>query len=334
MSKKKIILIACGILLIICLIVVTLIINNNTTSDGTDNYIRDDTIEETKKYRNKIQKVNDIASFNTVKICLQKFYMYYSRLYNEDVINSDNADLNLEYYKKVVYDFLSNDYITRNEITEENIDSKLEKISDVNVEVYNMFYISNYDYVSEDYSNMNMNPREIRAYFVKGILRDNNSSKEFSNIVCMDMVNSTFSIDLDVYNNLDYAKLKEEEDIKYLLPEGIDIKELNKYSFVSTSYEDISSSIFDNIRSLLLYDSEKAYDMLTDYSKENFGNLQEFKNYIESNKNDILLMSFKIYELSYEDEKLVINMYDNGSHFLIRVYFDAFSSYKFSIENI
>ena len=129
--------------------IIALIINNNIPSaknDGKDNEEKEFYTEYKEKTKGKIQNVGSISDFELAQICLQKFYIYYSLIYDESIINtSSEVKFNLDYYKGVLCDLLTTDYIEKHEITKENINEKLPESKYDTVEIYNIYYVTNYE---------------------------------------------------------------------------------------------------------------------------------------------------------------------------------------------
>ena len=113
MDYRKKLTIVLSIILILVIIFAIFISNKSDEIDYSEQ--KDDIYEvgkeNIKAKSNKIQKVSNMVDLNTVKMCIQKYYMnYYS-------INSDNS----EYYKEATYSMLSDEYITENNIKKEEL---------------------------------------------------------------------------------------------------------------------------------------------------------------------------------------------------------------------
>ena len=214
MDKKRKLLL---ILLIFLVITLVILIKNNfnkytlpNAKDAVDEDISE--VEENhNKTKGKIQKVSNIGEYNLVKSCLQKFYIYYFENYD------------LKPVDELLY-FFDENYLLRNDINMSNFKSKVKKLENrKNVEIYYLNYLTNYD--------------NVNAYFVKGLLRNvsTNTSEEFEHIVYIDLINNSFSIDIE--NNLgkDFAMLKEGDEIELDIPKYVSAYE-NVFGAAAAEY--------------------------------------------------------------------------------------------------
>lgn len=319
MRRKSFLWIGIIVIIIIAVIIIINVIKKNDVQTGSDEFT-----EEIEQYEQentgKVQNVDNIVDYNTVRTCLKKFYNYYSFLYDEEIINrGDEEQFNLSYYKEQVFNLLNSEYIEKNGITIDNIDSKLRSINySPDVEILNIYYYTKFD--------------NINTYFVNGLIRNtsNNESEEFSAIVYLDLARYTFEVNFD---SIDFNSIYNGNEINISYPSDIFNKEINTYSNAELSYDEFSNIIFNNIQKLLVYNTDIAYELLDDTGKNDY-TLDSLEEYVNNNRKEILLLTFKIYEFAYEDENLVIYMYDENSEYEFKVTFNDFSNYKFSFSRL
>lgn len=323
MDKLKYFIVALIIIILIAVISIVLIINNSIPSaknDGKDNEEREFYTEYKEKNKGKIQTVDSISDFELAQVCLQKFYIYYSLIFDESVINLDESvEFNLDYYKRALCDLLTTEYKDNHGITSENVNSKLEKNNFDTVEIYNIYYVTNFE--------------NSKVYFINGLLRNSETyeTKEFDNTLYIDNSLQSFKVSLDNDLNSDYKDLKIGEEVSYIVPQIVSGGSVNVFNYPSTSYEEFGKRTFDNIRILMLRNPDIAYEMLDDVSKNNFGSLQKFKEYIERNRKNLFLMSFGEYETNFVNDIFTITIYDSNSKFSITIYYDSFSKFTYDI---
>lgn len=323
MDKIKYFIIALIITILIAVISIILIINSNIPSaknDGKDNEEREFYTEYKEKNKGKIQTVDSISDFELAQVCLQKFYIYYSLIFDESIINLDESvEFNSDYYKRVLCDLLTTEYKDRHEITSENVNVKLEKNNFDTVEIYNIYYVTNF--------------QGSKVYFINGLLRNSETyeTKEFDNTLYIDNTLQSFKVSLDNDLNTDYKDLKVGEEVSYIVPEIVSGGSVNVFNYPSTSYEEFGKRTFDNIRTLMLRNPDIAYEMLDEMSKNNFGSLQKFKEYIDINRRNLFLMSFGEYETNFVNDIFTITIYDSNSKFSITIYYDSFSKFTYDI---
>ena len=111
MRRKSFLWIGIIVIIIIAVIIIINVIKKNDVQTGSDEFT-----EEIEQYEQentgKIQNVDNIVDYNTVRTCLKKFYNYYSFLYDEEIINrGDEEQFNLSYYKEQVFNLLNSEYI-------------------------------------------------------------------------------------------------------------------------------------------------------------------------------------------------------------------------------
>ena len=246
MDKKRKLLL---ILLIFLVITLVILIKNNfnkytlpNAKDAVDEDISE--VEENhNKTKGKIQKVSNIGEYNLVKSCLQKFYIYYFENYD------------LKPVDELLY-FFDENYLLRNDINMSNFKSKVKKLENrKNVEIYYLNYLTNYD--------------NVNAYFVKGLLRNvsTNTSEEFEHIVYIDLINNSFSIDIE--NNLgkDFAMLKEGDEIKLDIPKYVSAYE-NVFGKIKSTYESTAKILFENIVLYIPFTGGASHPLL--FNKSSF----------------------------------------------------------------
>ena len=325
MKKNKIMALIMVIIIFISVLAIIIVSKINyldPSLDGMDNEKREFVAEYEEATKENIQPISNISEFELVRTCIQKFYIYYELVFDEESLDlSEEVNIeNISNYKSQLYNFLSKQYIDKYGITTDNINSKLKKIDNTNVEIYYANYITNYE--------------KVNIYFVKGLLRnsDNSQSNEFEITLYIDSENQTFEVDLDNVIGKDYSELIKGEKLNITIPDKIYNRNINKFDYPSITYEDFAKMTFNNIRNLLLYNVDMAYNML--YDKERFITVDELYKFIEDNRKSILLMTFKMSDNNYEGEDFVIDIYDKESNFIIKTYFKDFSTFKFDIENI
>lgn len=314
-------------LLMICLIIVIFIIfvnKDDNTNDSNDTELRESDIELINSQNNKLQKIDSYVTLNLIKNCVQKFYLNYI-----GISDPDNTNDLIEYYKEISYSMLSPNYIDSVGITQGELNSNIEYISRFNIELYDIYSLSKYNENPSDYDS-------ITSYFVKGVIRDLDSYSgiEFNMILNLDNINNTFEVYLDNYlANVDFNNLKEGEEINFEIPNSVENRNYNKFNIISTNIEDIADYRFNNVKTLLLYDIDRAYKCLNEQLKsEKFRTIDDFRNFIDTNKNNMYFMTYSNYEIRYEDDIMVLDCYDKNDMFCISIYCNNYSELNYSIS--
>lgn len=324
--NKKIIFILIIICLIIGIVIILNIFNKNDDykEEGpTDTELREADIEIIDSQNNKLQKIGGYYTLNLVKNCVQKFYLFYIGISNPD--NTDN------FYKEAAYNMLSPEYINALGITQDSITSNIEYIENFNIELYDIYSLSNYQ---DDPNTFGI----ITTYFVKGVIRDTRTYNgiDFNMILTLDNATNSFEVYLNDYlAGIDFNNLKEGEEINFEIPKSVENRNYNKYSSISTTANDFAEYRFNNIKTLLLYDIDRAYEYLDEQTKSSeFKTIDDFKSFVDANKNDIYFMLFSTSEIRYEDGVMILDCYDKTDTFCISLYCNNYSELDYSISLI
>ena len=116
--------------------------------------------------------------------------------------------------------------------------------------------------------------------------------------------------------------LVENESIEFELPEKVENRSSNIYGITAAKYEDISKDYFNLVRRLLLNDSDKAYDLLTDEMKNKYSSKEQFVNFINNNYKNIYLLTYSNYYVkNNNDGNLIFKSYNQDDKVCINIYF-------------
>lgn len=326
--KKKIVIIV--LVVLFCLII--FFINARTSKDITDNTI-DSSNENTTEVRNELeydfgtdeyreatkmelQKVQGMTEYYTVLNCINKFYVYYSSIYDS------TSEISPEASMSKIYKLLDESYIKEYNVTEESLKNKLNPISiDVEVNVEDMLYATMYENIS--------------VYLVSGQIRDRltNNYNDFNIMVVLDSNNYTFSLYLDDYiKKYGYNKLKEGDEFAYNYSSGITNNEMNGYVNSKVKYAEYVEDMMEQIREYMLYQPEKAYELLEDeFKKENFSSYDKFEKFIEDNKKEIFTLTYGSYTLEHVDGMVAYRCIDKTNKFTILIQTPNAVDYMYSI---
>ncbi len=133
-------------------------------------------------------------------------------------------------------------------------------------------------------------------------------------VLRLDIENSTYDfyfIEEDTYNSI----VNNEKKI-----EKCDIAVNNNNKFVIQNLDErmIASKYFNNYKNLLLYDYERAYELLDEnYKKHKFSNIENFEEFIEQNRNRIEKFYLNNYVENFEEDKKVYICSDRGNNYFI-----------------
>jgi len=155
------------------------------------------------------------------------------------------------------------------------------------------------------------------AYGVITNLSDYQDAQEIYIMVNLDNNNNTFSIDPvnNNYNSIDEINVENENSL-------IEENDNNSYKVQSVTNEYIANEYFVLYKRLALSDPELLYNMFSnEYKSARFGSLNEFKNYINNNKEEIMKINMGQY---------LVDAYDEYTEFVAK---DQFGNYYVFDEN-
>ena len=310
--KKWIIMLVIFLTIIIGLLIYTIYQNRGKIVYDIDESGKEISYEINKK----IQKVSSKNNYYIVKTCVNKFFTYYTAIYdveNDNYILDDEAKASIENEQKqnaeVLYNLLDEEYIKFSGITKENILTKLQEIDSSIVNITNM-------YVSEQTTSM-------AVYIVTGTLREKISGEisDFQIILQIDSQNRTFTVFLQDYINEKYKQGFEiGNEIDITVPDSIEKNEDNIYDYIIVSEETYITDLFNKYREEVLYDTELAYERLNEeYRNKRFTSLENFQKYAKSNVKKHVIMKLDKYQKTQKDDYTEYVCIDqNGNYYIFR----------------
>lgn len=307
MIKLKKIILFIIILIIIIISIIFCIIHFNK-GEVLYNIDENGTTDEEANYINtKIQLVNSRNDYYAVKQCVEKFYLYYGYIFDDDTVNENLSDVdgyddgNTNVYSKEecinnVYKMLDKDYIDYKNITLNNLVEKVDNIKSSDVDINEM-------YVSQ--KNVN-----VSIYIVNGRLKENTTDEmsDFELMVKLDAVNKTFTVFLGDYIDEKYSDIKIGDEININVESLIEKNEINIYDYKNITDENYIRGLLLKYQNEVLFDEETAYNNLDEeYRKKRFGSLDNFKEYAKNN----IIRNVKLKLVKYQ-----INNYDNYTEYV------------------
>lgn len=317
MTKLKKIILFIIILIIIIISIILCIIHFNK-GEVLYNIDEEGTSDEEANYIDtKIQLVDSRNEYYAVKQCVEKFYMYYGYIYDEDTVNEsvsdvdgyDDGDSNT-YSKEEcvnnVYEMLDKDYIDYKNITLENLTQKIENIKTSDVDINEM-------YVSQ--KNVN-----VSIYIVKGRLKENTTDEmsDFKLMLKLDAVNKTFTVFLGDYIDEKFSDIKIGDEININVDDSIEKNEINIYDYKNITDENYVRGLLLKYQNEVLFDQETAYNNLDEeYREKRFGSLDNFKEYAKNNIIRNVKLKLAKYQINNYDDYTEYVCLDNDGNYYI-----------------
>ena len=301
MNKKHII-----ILIIISIIIILLtgsILFLLKKSNNNDSIPEISDVGEDIDYSSTDEKiVTDKIEYYTVRNCINN---YLNALNKESSIYYFGNEYNKDAQNENVYSLLSSKFIKQQNITQSNLFSIIKTIDEEEIFIPLEMKV--------------LEKENINQYIVYGEIQTLSNkfiSKSFI-IVNLDMKNKTYSIEpvINNYNSIDDITLNNENI-------AINKNDYNMYQNQNITNEYVTNEYFVLLKRLMLSDPDTAYTLMKEeYKNSRFGNINEFRNYINNNRQEILKIDMKQY---------LVNNYENYIEYVAK---DQFGNLYIFDEN-
>ncbi len=264
---------------------------------------------------NGFQAVHDPSVFYTIINSLNNYLQILSYDGSVDISNNPFGIKSKEQQKEIILDILDKDYIEDN-----NIKNDYEKNIQVIKYKYNLVPIT-----------MKVRYEEkIISYIVNVYIEnmENNDLEEKYYIVRIDNQNNTFSIEpiLNKPANIDDISVEYSKN-------NIEKNNYNKFNIETISTEGLIKIYMQHFTSMSVRHPDIIYNNYLDeeYRDKRFGNMEEFKNYIQANKEKIQQIKIKKYSDENDGEQtkyVLMDMYENTYEF----YEKSVMNYKVKLD--
>ena len=261
------------IIIVICLIIILLIatIGLRKNNSGNQLFISEDIqeSEDDREYDDSIQ----ISDYFIIKSCVQGYVDALDKTNSVYYVTQENGEQTYDskLQKQTIYSFLSSSYINTNNITENNIDSFIK----VTNEKFRFYPIEI----------KKMNDTEVRTFKVAGVIQNleyKNANREYF-IVNVDYSNNTFSI--QQLGEKEYEKYNKSNDTE----RNINNNGNNVFYNSNIDVQKISVEYLNLYKFLTLADPQITFNMMTEeYRNKRFGTLDNYKQYIKDNYEEIV----------------------------------------------
>ena len=302
--KKMIVVLAIILLIAVVALVIVMVYSNYQEKYNYDPPANDIEVEVIST----LEEVNTRNNFYIAKSCVEKFYQYLMNPSNsgEFIVDVEGEEEELNTRKQAILDILDPRYIQYKNITQDNLFEQIQTIEDSTVSIENM-------YVSEKDRNM-------AAYIVLGSLRNNmtNEKTDFEILVEVDMLNRTFNIIMQDYIEEHIGSINIGQELPLEVGTSIEKNTYNTFSYQNVSEETYITDIFNDFKSNMMYDHEKAFtDLNEDYKNKRFTNYEEFNTYAQNNARDSLEMRLERYQITNRDGYTQYTCIDQNNNYYI-----------------
>lgn len=314
MEKSKIIKIIIALLIVIVVIIAIIlgVLKNIDFSQVAD--LPQEAPEELE-INNVVEEVSVTNDYFIVRDIVDSYYLYCMRVniessdievYGHSISNEElekSAQKERETAQEAIYSMLDTSYINEFNITKENIQQKFGIQNEVETVIETMYVVQN--------------SLNVSTYFVSGTCIDTEASQktEFSCAVSLDMLNNTFSICPQEYlQKHGYSEVKVGDSIDINI-ESIENKNYNTFEYKFIEDNTIAMEYFNNYKYTMLYNVDKAYEMLDKtYREKRFGSLEEYKKYVQENYNSLskcVVSKYQVEEVSGAKNYVCLDNFEN-----------------------
>lgn len=293
---KELILIVFVFIISIIILLFSLISQNKSKNENLDVQTNQQINEQTN---NVNESTNETIKFNSVNIqtsanLLKNPNQFFSvaNCVNQYINNINKQD------NEAIYALLDNKYINEKNISKDKIFDIIKKFDkDKNFYPEEMYVKSG----------------TVNTFYVKGYI-DNADAREQKNkesyyiCVLIDNSNNTFCV-----IPLNESEFDSKKDIgeRSFIPKN----DFNTVKLTKVTNEFLCNKAFNEYKSLLLYNYDKAYEKLdVEYRNKRFKDKKEFVNYLNEYKEEILKVTMLKYAVNYEDdytEYVCMDQYNN-----------------------
>ena len=252
-----------------------------------------------------IDRTIDISSFNTnneikitelilAKNCINQYLNALNKNSAEFLIKeTDESEMSFSEndFKRKIYNILSENYIRSNEITEENILTKIK------VAEGEQAFVPTEIEVLNKKSSDNVNIYELKGYIYENNYNRNKIEDAYF-IINICKGNLTFSIEPISKEAYENENASESNNVLTIAKKGY-----NSYKEVSSDNQTIAGEIFDINRNLLIVSPEDVYEKLSkEYREKRFGSAENFISYAENIKENMKASRFSKYSVDKYNE--------------------------------
>lgn len=320
-KTKKNIIILLIILIIIILLLLLIVIGINKKEEEEILSQTTQEIDEDKEEIQRLDLVKNKKEYLSIKKCLNQYIsgintqnsIYYGRDENNNyTLIVDNETINTN-----IYNLLSENYKTKNNININNVRDYVYNITE------HCYYVPVDIYVKYTTDTK-------KSYAIYGIIEDLNYKiiTESYVILNIDQNNQTFSI--EQLNNI--------EDFENITIENINtipIMENNVFDDINgVINEELLKEYINTYKNLVLANPEIVYNKFLDdeYKQKKFGTFENYKEYIKENKKYIETITLKEYSILENLEYIQYIAVDNkGKYYIFNI--DNIFNYTILLDN-
>lgn len=266
-------------------------------------------------YHLKIEKANKKQEFFDTERCIQIYLSALSRT-NKDIykgIDENAVNNKVVNNKQQIFSMLDAEYINKYNLTIDNMDGKLSQF-------YNTL-----EFLTEKMYVLDNKDKHESIYFVYGSLVNvtKNTIQPYGFIIRRfyggTLLFTIIPYDYMIENNYNEEKI-ESASVDSILQNKIEDKKYNHYT--STSYDNkyVSNYYFYKYKKYISFNVQEVYNKLNeDYKKEKFPTLQDYRNYLANNIDNILSYNLAVSNVKIEDNyKDYICADEKGNKYIFR----------------
>lgn len=262
-------------------------------------------------FNQKVDVTNE-KYFYTVQECIKT---YLNNIYDLSKVKSKFEDV----WLKKIYNELSENYIKKNNINLKN----LKEFLDLENPYSNVTVVGLLEYQKKE----NENIERILRYAVHTVCIQNKEIEYLNFIVYLDYENLTFAIEPIDNTIMDLNTVDLSENLSEIKKNGD-----NEYNLMQISRKEVLDKYISYFNRLVKDFPEIAFEYLDEKEKNQIGSIEDFKKYINSNKQRFKNIQISKFNMEGENGTEIYSCYDSNGY-LYKIKEKAIMQFKISILN-
>lgn len=309
------------LLIISIAIIITIYYLNASNEYNIDNNIEEEGENFAENYGKSEEGGIEQQAYYDIKACMKKYLnainmkstQYGSYDENENYIRT-SKEIEI---KQKIYNLLSQKYVAKNNITVENVNEHIKVLQESTT-----FVLLEASLIQDS---------EIKSFLIYGLIESTENYNVLDTIcavINIDFLKDYFSIEpiYEKYNSINEIKI---EGLESNVVPNDDNKLMSPY--IRT--DDVPEEYIDLYKRLTLGYPEKMYELLDEeYKNAKFGNIDEFKKYIEKNRTKIQMVMLDKYQVITDNNEIQYICVDQNKNYYIFKQNEIFQDYTVILD--
>ena len=284
--------------------------------ETTYEYVEDTSLKEIENFSQFIEVSDCIEKYNTLLNVLYSSENMHSMFTEDTTETNKTSSGNSETIKKI-YNMLDKSYIDYYNINNDNLKSKIN---------YGSYQFS----IDKIYVQMEKETNVCNHIVFGKLINNGKSITDYTYIVRIDLKDGDYSIIPNDYIN---DRKISTQNLSSMFNNEIEKNENNDVKIIKGYQYQYAVAIFNEYKKKMLYDQEKAYNILNKtYVSERFENEEDFEKYVSNNERSIRISSITNYKTEKKEDGLEIIIFDQYDNYY-RIEAKTPTNYEVFLDN-